>query len=196
MDRFQQVEKLARALANTLEEDFDEISESRRSLYRKAGYEVGESIIISRDNAYLHSADNLLDLMTEPSTPKRWAPGLREGATFLQTRVAENQLEREMRTPDVFDPELSTPDPYAFVEAGDEDPYADLPDTYPMCNSEGEGGWSCTRPKHPQHWQCFDTEFDGEHGEVFATWYVDNGGQLTGVHPIVFEIIDRYEDEG
>lgn len=191
MDHFAAAETLGRAVAKNLGEDFDTLDFSRQAAYRRVGFAIHEGVLKARDDAVSFAADSLEYMMTIQSTPKRWLPGLKEGAQALRTVKTQGQLARETKVP--VDPiaYLEAPDPFASVEAGDDDPYIDARiGGFQECGHAGDGGWTCTRPVHPPHWQHFDTDPDWGDGTVLTTWGED--GELTSVHP---DILGAEEDD-
>lgn len=188
-DPFKAVDSLARSLSKTLGESYEDLSFDRSAAYRRIAFSIHEAMLEERDRTLQFAAEALDDVLKLPSTPKRWMPGLKEGAKVLRTLAATAKLRREFDVDNWGDPEDSESDPLEWVEAGDEDPF-DGQIFVEACGHEGEGGYTCTRPPHPSSWQHFDTDASDSNwldlsGEVLATW--DSTGGLTSLHP---EIID------
>lgn len=193
-DTFGAVDILAREIAKNLGEAYEDLDDTRASAFRRVAYSVHESLIQERDRTLLFASECMDDLMTLDSTPKRWLPGLKEGAKVLRTLGARAKLGRELQIPDVFTFDEPEEDPFSMIEAGDVDPYDCYFPIGGTCGHEGDGGYTCSRPPHDPSWQHFDSDardsnWSSLFGTVLATW--DSTGGLTSLHP---EILDSTSD--
>lgn len=180
-DAFSNAQELGEMIAKVLGEEYDELDEDRQRLFRKVGFAVTEAVFTERIAVHKDLATAIRELMGLDNTPKRWLPGLKEAAKFIDE---VERMSTRVDIPDVI--VLSTePDPYADLSATDEDPYLSEP-PHGRCGDEPfNDGWSCTRPVHDPSWQHWDADStDSAHPElqgILATW--DHTGYLTSLHP-------------
>lgn len=193
MDQFHRAEACARKIASDLGEDYDMLNETRKTRLRKIGFEFDSLIVEAQDETVYRNIEILREMTSNPKIPKRWLPGIKEAANGLAVLLQQAQEERQVDVPDVFDPEIGENDPCANTVAGDDDPYKWYFETYEAeeCGHQGEGGWECTRPIHPDHWQHMDADPDAGDGSVLTTWGTD--GLLTSIHPDI--VASQSEDD-
>lgn len=185
------VEKTAEAYAEVLDEEWDALSPERQMKFRILAYNVLDNHMRNKINGMKLSISVVEDVLCAPSTPKRWLPGVQEAknALFFALEIEGDALEVRVNIPESVPNGLESHDPYSTLEAGDLDPYEAMGDKSERCGKVHGEGWSCTRPVHPEHFQCWDAEpaefYRDCEGEILVTWTSED--ELTSVHPAVLE---------
>ena len=185
-------EGLARIFSTHLGDEFDNLSPESQESMRRVGYAVHVLLCDTRHEVLKASAETLANMITRPSTPKRWMPGLQEGAKELNFLALLESESTDPYIPDHVARLFTDPDPYAKLQAGEEDPFLQGPLPWDaVCRAENDGDWVCTRPIHPDHWQHWDSDPSVGDGRVLATW--DETGELTSIDPAIVEAMEDDE---
>ena len=177
-DPTRKVELFAVSASQKLGERWEELKEDRRSAYRALSFGIYEGSLRVRRASQEDMIDVLSDLLTSPDTPKSWAPGLKHAINTLIAVIEEEQDLSEIRAriPTGVADELTAPDPYLNMQAGEMDPYAPTED---FCGYVHPQGFCCTRPSHPPNWKHWDADRDididvHKLGSIHVTWYGDS----------------------
>lgn len=193
------IQATAESYARVLGEEWEDLSAERQQKFRVLSYHIYTMHCTNKLAGIKQAVDEVDDVLLAPSTPKRWLPGVQEAKNSLIAMMVEEMDTLEMRVavPDGVPDDLEAEDPHSTLEAGVKSPYG-LVKAEDRCgllkpsDEDAEYGWTCTRPKHPDHWLHWDDESDGFYdnadGEILVTWHSD--GPLESIHMAVIE----YED--
>lgn len=184
------VEKTARQYAHELGEDWDDLTPLRQQRFRAMAFKIYELHVTNKLSGMAMCCDAIEDVQTAASTPKNWLRGVQEAKNALVTLV-EDELEAvrvHVTVPDAPTDDLDASDPYETLEAGDPEPYGNVKSKN-RCGSLHNDNWTCTREKHPEHWQHWDSDpadfYRDTDGEILVTWR--DPEVLDSVHRAVIE---------
>lgn len=181
------IEAIAQKTAQLMGEPWDFISDQRKEKYRISALMSWEQIVYARQTGFEDAQHIGETLLTAPSTPKRWLPGIREmiNAVGVHARQEKERATIGAQVPDVLPNGFSDDDPHTELMAGEQDPQELLSDDE-QCGATHMGGWTCTRPAHSPTWKHWDA--DREYmpevkGSILATWW-DAEGDIESLHPV------------
>lgn len=185
LDPTKSIENMAQQASKLLGEPWDFLDDRRKERYRALAFHIYEEVIRTYHVAIEDAISEVNELQVAPSTPKRWLPGVKEASNALAVML---ELEKERTEIGVMVPErlpdgFSEVDPYDSLVAGDKEPHLFVGD---VCGAEHEAGWTCTRHAHDPSWKHWDADRDYKPdltGDILATWYDSEDGDLESLHP-------------
>lgn len=188
------IEAVAMMFAKIRGEHWEALSELDKRKLRVIAFYTFENILFTRQRTFEDAAEYVESLLAEPTTPKRWMPGVKEAASALRVRML---LEKEAMTvgsdiPEHLPTNFSDIDPYLALEAGDPDPCEPLSEEE-RCGAMHDGGWTCTREPHPPTWAHYDGDRSycpPASGQILAIWFEWDGD----VH-LAPDLLDAARDE-
>lgn len=189
IDPTDRVQSLAKRFCGMLGENWDELREDRKMAYRRLAFGVFESLSQTMDDTMRNAVVYLEGLMQHNTTPKSWLVGIRE-SSYLLRDLADDTPDFGVNIPDVVPDDLTKPDPYTGIKAGDWDPYKLIPSEEEQCAQQGPDGWECTREPHPPHWVHWDADRDVESplipGKIHVTWFESVEG-FDSIEPMLLD---------
>lgn len=192
------IDRTANVYATKMGEDWDSLSQERKLQWRALAFLVYEVHVKNRLDAMEQCIEVAEMVQTAPSTPKGWLRGAQETKNALVAfhLNALDELDTRPEIPEAFPEDLGKEDPYKDLRAGDLDPEKATEGL--QCGAMHEDNWTCTRKKHPDHWNHWDSDLgdyyeeeDVEYleGQILATWY--DGQRLDSLHHALGEIDDE-----
>lgn len=185
------VEKTSKQYAHELGMDWDDdLTPLQQQKFRALAFKIYELHVQNKLQGMQMACEVIEDVQTSAATPKNWLRGVQEAknALVVMLEAELETLEVSVEVPDAPTDDLDAHDKYETLEAGDKDPYDGLKASK-RCGAVHDDNWTCTREKHPEHWQHWDSDpadfYRDTDGEILVTWR--NASTLDSVHRAVVE---------